>query len=105
VRDSITIVQITPIVTNAQTNYNVTCPGDNITLNSSFSGGYPPFSVVWSTGATTSSITVTPNATGTYTYTVSDSCSSLPSTQTITVNVPSAPPISATVTSNDILPW
>jgi gliding motility-associated-like protein len=103
VRDSINIVLIEPIVTNAPSNYNISCPGDNITLNSSFLGGYPPYDITWSTGDIGNSITVNPAVTTTYTFTVSDSCSSLPATQSVTVTVPSAPALSSTVLiSNEI---
>jgi gliding motility-associated-like protein len=103
VTDSIMIYPLAPIITNAQSTYNVTCPGDNITINSSFTGGYPPYNVVWNTGATTATITVNPAVTTTYTYTVTDSCSSQPVSQTITVNVPTASPITATTNATQIL--
>jgi gliding motility-associated-like protein len=101
--DSIMIYPLAPINPNAQTTYTLVCPGDNVTINSSFTGGYPPYTVVWNTGDTASSITVNPSATTTYTYTVTDSCNSQNASQTITVNVPSASAITATVTANDIV--
>jgi gliding motility-associated-like protein len=101
--DSIQIYPLAPINTNAQSTYTIVCPGDNVTINSSFTGGYPPYTVVWNTGDTASSIVVNPSATTIYTYTVTDSCNSQSASQTITVNVPVASPISATTTADDIL--
>lgn len=101
--DSILIYPLAPITTNAQSTYTLVCPGDNVTLNSSFVGGYPPYNIVWNTSETTSSIVVNPSTTATYTYTVTDSCNSQSATQTITVNVPVATPITATSFANDIL--
>lgn len=103
ISDSILIYPLLPIVTNAQATYTLACPGNNQLINSSFTGGYPPFSIVWSTGATTNSITVNPTVTTTYTYTVTDSCNSQSATQTITVNVPTFTPITAEVTAPDIV--
>lgn len=103
ITDSIMIYPLAPINPNAQTTYSITCPGDNVTINSSFTGGYPPYIVVWNTGDTASSITVSPAATTTYTYTVTDSCNSQSASQTITVNVPSASPLSAVATANPIV--
>ncbi|HRG58194.1 MAG TPA: choice-of-anchor L domain-containing protein [Bacteroidia bacterium] len=103
ITDSIVIVPLAPITTNAQTTYTLVCPGDNVTINSSFTGGYPPYNIVWSNGDTTASITVSPAATTTYTYTVTDSCNSQSATQTITVNVPTASAITAAVLAPDIV--
>jgi gliding motility-associated-like protein len=101
--DSIVIYPLAPINTNAQSTYTLVCPGDNVTINSSFTGGYPPYTVVWSNGDTATSITVNPSITTTYTYTVTDSCKSLSANQTITVNVPVASPITATTSASNIL--
>lgn len=103
ITDSIVIVPLAPITTNAQTTYTLVCPGDNVTINSSFTGGYPPYSIVWSNGDTTASLTVNPSSTTTYTYTVTDSCNSQSASQTITVNVPTASPITASVIAPDIV--
>ena len=101
--DSIVIYTLAPITTNAQSTYTLVCPGDNQLINSSFTGGYPPYVVVWSTGDTANSITVNPTVTTTYIYSVTDSCQSQSASQSITVNVPVASPITVTATADDIL--
>ncbi|MBK9335078.1 MAG: T9SS type A sorting domain-containing protein [Lewinellaceae bacterium] len=60
----------------------ITCAGASVTLTSNVTGTY-----LWSTGATTNPVVVSPNATTTYTVTVTDAvgCSEVLST-TITVN-------------------
>jgi uncharacterized repeat protein (TIGR01451 family) len=65
------------------------CPGGGpVTLNVNITGGSAPFVYSWSNGATTSSITVSPSVTTTYTITVTSSsgCVSQPVTSTVTVN-------------------
>ena len=49
------------------------CDGDDATLTANPSGGTPPYSYAWSTGATTVSITVSPSSTTPYSVTVTDS--------------------------------
>lgn len=101
--DSLVIYPLAPITTNAQSTYTIVCPGDNQVINSSFTGGYPPYTVIWSTGDTANSITVNPTVTTTYIYSVTDSCQSQSASQSITVNVPVASPITVTTTADDIL--
>jgi trimeric autotransporter adhesin len=75
-------------------NDGIICQGASVTLSASGGTGY-----VWSTGATTSGITVAPASTTTYTVTVSDanSCTAV-SSVTITVNP--NPVVSITTTEN-----
>ncbi|HXB39268.1 MAG TPA: PKD domain-containing protein [Bacteroidia bacterium] len=76
------------------------CNGQPAIITASASGGNgAPFGYSWNTGATTSSITVTPVANTTYTVTATDSkgCPSAPDTATINV----LPLLAVTVTSND----
>ena len=87
ITSSLWIVPITPIVSNAS-DTSITCPNTNITLQAQFSGGYPPYSIVWSTGDTASSITVSPGLTTTYYYTVIDTCTGIAVNDSITVTVP-----------------
>lgn len=103
ITDSIVIIPLAPFVTNAPTSYTLACPSDTLTIISSFTGGYPPYTVVWNTGDTASSILVNPSATTTYTYTVTDSCNTQSASQTITVNVPVGAPITATTNASSIL--
>jgi hypothetical protein len=52
------------------------CPGDSATVTGMGMGGIAPYTYLWSTGATTSSINVTPLGTSTYEVTVTDACGS-----------------------------
>jgi hypothetical protein len=60
------------------------CPGAGLTLSPVLTG---TGSVLWSTGATTPSITVEPTATTTYTLTYSGTACDVPDTATVTVTV------------------
>ena len=82
-------VQITP-------NNPQICTGNSIVLNGSGASTYS-----WSTGDSTASITVTPNATTTYTVTGSSGvgCSN---TATVTVTVGSSPTITVTASPSSI---
>ncbi len=50
------------------------CDTSSITINSTVTGGYSPYSYLWSTGDTTPSITVSPAATTTYSLKATDLC-------------------------------
>jgi gliding motility-associated-like protein len=52
----------------------VVCPGQEVTLFASPSGGGDGYNFTWNTGETTQSITVSPEVTTTYNVTVSDNC-------------------------------
>lgn len=65
------------------------CVGGTITLNASGTGTF-----LWSTGETSSSVTVTPAATETYSVTATSTCGNATDVVTVTVNVPVAPVIS-----------
>ncbi len=67
------------------------CTGQSATLTAAGSGNY-----AWSTGATTSSITVTPAVTTTYSLTVTDPVTGCANTSTSTVNVLGQPVASIT---------
>ncbi len=49
------------------------CKGDSTILIANYDGGAPPYTFVWSTGATTDTITVIPEITTNYSLTVTDS--------------------------------
>jgi len=91
----------TPIVANAGPDEYL-CPNSNAVLQASATGGAQPYLYTWSTGATTSSITVTPAVTTTYIVSITDSCSSPVGVDSVTVYVIVAPPLTV-ATSNDTL--
>ncbi len=69
------------------------CPGEEFLLQPTVIGGIQPYSVVWSTGATTSTILASPLVTTTYTATVTDFCLGDPASDNGTISVPVYPPI------------
>jgi len=71
----------------------LTCPGDEINLTPSITGGGGNYQYLWSTGATTKTISVNPEITSNYALTVTDECSNDTISKTITVNVPTSSPI------------
>jgi hypothetical protein len=68
---SVTISQ-PAILASSAPNQSV-CPGVCVPINPITSGGTSPYTYTWSNGQTTSSITVCPSATTTYTYITRDS--------------------------------
>ncbi len=86
---SVTVVNAittAPVITaNGPTSF---CPGDSVKLTSSIATG-----IIWSTGATTPSITVT--SAGTYTVIYTDSCGSLQSAP-VTVAINPVPTVTIT---------
>lgn len=66
------------------------CNGSSTTLQGQASDGIAPYTYLWSTGATTSSITVSPAATTNYTLTITDANGSV-ATDAVTVTVNSNP--------------
>lgn len=77
------------------------CPQDEAVLTAIPSGGTGPYTISWSTGETTESITVNPPATQTYTVSVTDACLHQTATATATVTVPVYQPLTL-VTTPDI---
>lgn len=77
-----------PTVSITSTNFpsGVICLGQTIDLNSNFASGNQ-----WSTGATTQTINVTPNQSGTFTYSVFSTQSGCTGTATFTVTVNPVP--------------
>ena len=66
--------------------YPAYAPASSLTLQANVSGGTGPYSYSWSNGATTSSVTVSPTTTTSYSLTVRD-VNGCPGTATKTVNV------------------
>lgn len=77
---------------------NINCPGEEIQLTTNVTGGSLPYTYLWSTGETTPSISVIPSATTTYTVTVTDECTGVPVTESITIDVPNPPALAVTAT-------
>jgi gliding motility-associated-like protein len=73
--------------------YAAHCPGEPFMLQPTVTGGVQPYSVVWSTGETTSTILAAPIVTTTYTATVTDFCLGDPASDNGTITVPVYPPI------------
>lgn len=78
------------------------CPGDDVTLNATVSGGAPPTEITWSNGQSGGSITVSPNSTTDYIATARDSCGS-EEMDTVTVTVPDPAPLNVDVLSDTTL--
>jgi len=70
----------------ANTVYPAYAPASSLMLQANVSGGTGPYSYNWSNGATTSSVTVSPTATTTYSLSVQDQ-NGCPGSATKTVNV------------------
>jgi gliding motility-associated-like protein len=79
----------------------ISCPGDPVTLSTTVTGGVTPYQYAWSTGETTSSISLTPSVTQTISVQVTDACASAPTSTSIVVTVPQFQPISF-ILSNDV---
>ena len=79
----------------------VPCPGDNIVLTATVSGGLTPYDYLWSTGQTTNSISLSPSTTGAYSVTVTGECAANPASDTVIVSVPVFQPLQISV-SDDI---
>lgn len=77
----------------------VLCPGDNLEVMASITGGVGPFNYFWSTGETSPSIFVNPTSTSVYTVNVQDNCLQTSTTASGTVTVPIYLPISLITTS------
>lgn len=83
-------------------NPSIECPGDDISLSATISGGMPTYSYLWSTGETSNSIQITPTATGYYWVSVNDACIDSVVYDTILVTVPQYVPLTVQA-SADIL--
>jgi gliding motility-associated-like protein len=83
-------------------NPGVQCPGDMVVLSAQATGGAPPYTYLWSNGANTPSISVSPNTTQTFTVTVTDNCLNESASASTIVTVPVFEPLTIT-TSDDII--
>jgi gliding motility-associated-like protein len=82
----------------------VICPGQEVTLFASPTGGGDGYNFVWNTGETTQSITVSPNVTTNYTVSVTDNCLGQTATATGQVVVPTYPPLLVNAQSDVVTP-
>jgi gliding motility-associated-like protein len=95
---------VTPIIINlfiqnvnpltvSLNNPMIECPGDDINLSATVSGGLPNYTYLWSTGATAQVIQITPTETGTYWVQVNDACLDSIVYDTTLVSVPQYVPL------------
>ena len=98
---TINIQDVAPLILTIP-DTSVLCPGASLSIVPTLSGGVPPYSYLWSNGATTTSISVIANTNSTIFLTVSDNCSGQSVTDSATISVPLYPPLSLVV-SNDIV--
>lgn len=71
--DSIRVIQPTAVVVTAAASPDTVCSGSSSNLLSIANGGTSPYTYHWNTGATTSSITVSPTSNTAYVVNVTDS--------------------------------
>ncbi|NBW30715.1 MAG: hypothetical protein EBR35_05585 [Flavobacteriales bacterium] len=94
------IQDIPPLTVQINTT-TINCPGENVVLTTSISGGLAPISYLWNTGAQTPTINFTPTVSASYSVEVSGTCSNQPSSANIMVTVPVFQPLTISV-NNDI---
>ncbi|MBI35079.1 MAG: hypothetical protein CMP67_06920 [Flavobacteriales bacterium] len=68
-----TITDLSLLSSNADST-QVSCPGDEVTIDANFSGGYSPYQYSWDIGGNGISLAVSPDFTTNYQFTVSDLC-------------------------------
>lgn len=100
------IKDVEPVAVTIE-NPGVECPGDEIVLIATPSGGAPPYTYLWSNGATTPTISVNPNSTQTFSVSVTDNCLNETATASTTVTVPVFQPLTVTTTPDitEICPY
>lgn len=69
------------------------CPGEDVILTATPTGGAPPYTYLWNTGETTQSITVAPSTTTSYSVDITDACLLETDNATYEVVVPVFPPL------------
>lgn len=85
------------------TDINGVC-GQIHTLTPTVTGGMGDYELVWSTGGTGPSITVSPDVTTTYYFTVNDICAVVPVEDSIVVNLPVYAPLQIEVSDDIAVP-
>ncbi len=80
---------------------DIACPGDPITIAVQASGGYPPYTYLWSNGSPDSSTVVAPLLTDSFFVTVTDICGLVDYIDYVVVPVPVAEPLVIRGVHND----
>ena len=83
------------------------CPNQPITLTPSITGGITPYAYLWSTGATSSSISLNAQSSQTIYVTVNDNCTGQNAVDSAVITVPVFQPLNLTVSAdiNEICPF
>ncbi len=76
------------------------CPGNTVTINSNFNGGYSPYTYLWSNGTKDVSTSVAPLLSTDYEFSVTDVCGSNTSNN-LRVEVPALAPLKLTMIPKD----
>ena len=84
-------------------NPEVGCPGENIVLTATASGGVPPYSFLWSDNSSDNSISISPSSTGEYSVEVTDNCLNQTAYDTVIVTVPEYEPINLSATPDIVV--
>lgn len=79
---------------------SVLCSGDELELAPVITGGLDPYTMQWSTGESSSSITINPTVTSSYSVVVTDGCLNDTDSASNTVIVPIYPPIVLDITDD-----
>lgn len=92
---NLAIADVQPVAVDLR-DTTILCPGDEIELIPTPSGGVGPYTYAWNTTETSASIFVSPMTTTSYQVTVTDNCLNESATDGNTVTVPVYDPISLT---------
>jgi len=100
-------IQDVPPLTLTLNDTTLLCPNQPISLTAVISGGVQPYTYLWSTGATTSAISFTPQSSQTIYVQVTDNCTGLTLTDSALVSVPVFPPLSISLSPDvsEICPY
>ena len=84
-------------------NPEIGCPGENILLTATVTGGIPPYSYLWSDNSNQDNISISPSFTGEYYVEVSDNCLNQTAYDTVLVTVPDYDPITLSTTPDIVV--